>query len=128
MVVVLCFFIKKHLNPKNIDHAPNFSSFEHHTISLSFHGRSLILGALYRPPVSSVQVFLEDFFSYIGFLSFLSSSFVVCGDFNIHVDSASPLVSDFKSVIDVYCFTKYIEFPTHFHGHTLDLPLALTEF
>ena len=73
------FFIKKAFESKNIDHAPNFSSLEHHTISLSFHGRSLILGALYRPPASSVQVFLEDFLSYIGFLSSLSSSFVVCG-------------------------------------------------
>ena len=52
------FFIKKAFESKNIDCVPNFSSFEHHTISLSFHGRSLIIGALYRPPSSSVQVFL----------------------------------------------------------------------
>ena len=88
----------------------------------------MILGAFYKPSASSVQVFLEDFLSYIGFLLSLSSSFVVCGDFNIRVDSASPLVSEFKSVIDACCLTQYIEFPTHLHGHTLYLLLAPTEF
>ena len=86
------------------------------------------LGALYRPPASSVQVFLEDFLSYIGFLSSLSSSFVVCGDFNIHEDSTSPFVSELKSVFDACCLTQDIEFPTHLHVHTLDLLLAPTEF
>ena len=97
-------------------------------MSLSFHGCSLIIGALYRPPASSVQVFLEDLLTYIGFLSSFFSSFVVYGDFNIHLDSASPLVSEFKSVIDACCFTQYIEFPTHLHGHILDSLLAPREF
>ena len=48
------FFIKKAFESKNIDCVSNFLSFEHHTISLSFHGRSLIFGALYRPLASSV--------------------------------------------------------------------------
>ena len=65
--------------------------------------------------------------SYIGFLSSLSPSFVVCGDFNIHVDSASPSVCEFKSMIDACFLTQYIDFPTHLHGHTLDLLLAPTE-
>ena len=122
------FFIKKAFESKNIDCVPNLSSVEHHTISLSCHGCSLIIGALYRPPCSSVQVFFEDFLSYIAFLSSLSSSFVVCGDFNIHVDSVSSVVSEFKSVIDACCMTQYINFPTHLHGPTLDLLLAPTEF
>ena len=59
-------------------------------------------------PASSVQDFLEYFLFYIGFLSTISSSFVVCGDFSIHVDSASPLVLEFKSVVDACCLTQYI--------------------
>ena len=64
-------------------------------------------------------MFLEDFLSYIGFLSSLSSSFVVCGDFNIHMDAVSPLVLEFKSVVDACSLTQYVDFPTHLHGHTL---------
>ena len=93
-------------------------------MSLSFLGCSLIIDALYIPPASSVQVFLEDLLTYISFLS----SFVVYGDFNIHLDSASPLVSEFKSVIDACCLTQFIEFPTHLHGHILDSLLAPMEF
>ena len=63
-------------------------------------------------------MFLEDFLSYIGFLSSLSSSFVVCGDFNIHMDSVSPLVLEFKSVVDACSLTQYVDFPTHLRGHT----------
>ena len=61
-------------------------------------------------------------------MSSLSSSFVICGDFNLHVDIMSPTVSEFKSVIDSCCLSQYIDFPTHLHGHTLDLLMAPSEF
>ena len=64
----------------------------------------------------------------MGFLSSLSSSFVFCGDFNLHVDIMFPTVSEFKSVIDSCCLSQYIDFPTHLHGHTLDLLMAPSEF
>ena len=79
-------------------------------------------------PASSVVNFFEDFLSYVGFLSSLSSSFVICGDFNFHVDTMSPTVSEFKSVMDSCCLSQYIDFPTHLHGHTLDLLMAPSEF
>ena len=59
-----------------------------------------ILGALYRPPAASVEMFLEDFLSYFGFLLSFFSYFVLCGNFNIHVDSVPPLISEFKPVVD----------------------------
>ena len=96
-----------------------FSSFKHRTISLLLPLCSLFLGTLYRSPASSVQMFVEDFLSYISFL--LSLSFlVVCGDFNIHVAFLSSLVLDFKSVVGACCLTQPINFHTHLHGHTLD--------
>ena len=88
----------------------------------------MFLGVVYRPPASSVVKFFEDFLSYVGFLSSLSSSFVICGDFNFHVDTMSPTVSEFKSVMDSCCLSQYIDFPTHLHGHTLDLLMAPSEF
>ena len=88
----------------------------------------MFLGAVYRPPASSVVKCFEDFLSYVGFLSSLSSSFVICGDFNFHVDTMSPTVSEFKSVIDSCCLSQYVDFPTHLHGHTLDLLMAPSKF
>ena len=40
----------------------------------------------------------------------------------------SPTVSEFKSVIDSCCLSQYIDFPTHLHGHTLDLQMAPSKF
>ena len=40
----------------------------------------------------------------------------------------SPTISEFKSVIDSCCLTQCIDFPTHLHGHTLDLLLAPSKF
>ena len=64
----------------------------------------------------------------MGFLSSLSPSFVICGDFNLHVEIMSPTVSELKSVMDSCCLSQYIDFPTHLHGHTLDLLMAPSEF
>ena len=121
------FFIKSALDFKTI-HFPEFSSLENHTVSLTLDGCRMFLGVIYRPPASSVVKSFEDFLSYVGFLSSLSSSFVICGDFNFHVDTMSPTVSEFKSVMDSCCLSQYIGFPTHLHGHTLDLLMAPSEF
>ena len=121
------FFIKSTLDFKTI-HSPEFSSHENHTVCLTLDGRRLFLGVIYRPPASSVVKFFEDFLSYVGFLSSLSSSFVICGDFNLHVNIMSPTVSEFKSVSDSCCLSQYIDFPTHLHGHTLDLLMAPSDF
>ena len=97
-------------------------------ITLSLWALWAFLGAVYLPSASSVVNFLKDFLSYVVFLSFLSSSFVICGDFNIHVYAMSPTVATFKSIIDSCCMTQYIDFPTHLHGHTLDLLMAPSKF
>ena len=55
-------------------------------------------------------MFLEDFLSYMAFLSSPFFPFAVCGDFNIHADSVSPLDSEFKTVVDSCCLTQYINF------------------
>ena len=118
---VVCFFIKSAMDFTTI-HSPEFS-LENHTVSLTLDRRRMFLGVVYRPPASSVVNFFEDVLSYVGFLSSLSSSFVISGDFNFH-----STVSEFKSVIDSCCLSQYIDFPTHLHGRTLDLLMAPSKF
>ena len=40
----------------------------------------------------------------------------------------SPTVSEFKSVMDSCSLSQYIDFPTHLHGHTLNLLMTPSEF
>ena len=88
----------------------------------------MFLGVVYQPPALSVVKYFEDILSYLGFLSSQSSSLVIRSDFKIRVDVMSPTVSEVKSVIDSCSLTQYIDFPTHLHGHTLDLLMAASKF
>ena len=114
------FFIKSALDFKTI-HSPEFSSFENHTVCLTLDGRRLFLGVIYRPPASSVVKFFEDFLSYMGFLSSLSPSFVICGDnlgvlfdakfcFTNHVNSV--IKSCFISLRDLHRIRRFLSVDT----------------
>ena len=49
-----------------------------------------------------------------------------CGDFNIHMDQKNCLMIDFSHLLDSASADLYqhIDFPTHPHGHILDLLLT----
>uniref|UniRef100_A0A3Q2WWY2 Reverse transcriptase domain-containing protein n=1 Tax=Haplochromis burtoni TaxID=8153 RepID=A0A3Q2WWY2_HAPBU len=52
-------------------------------------------------------------------------SFLILGDFNIHVCCDSKLlVKDFLNIIDSFNLTQWVSGPTHEKGHTLDLVLS----
>ncbi len=46
---------------------------------------------------------------------------LLLGDFNIHVDTDTVHALEFMSVLDCFNLQQHIDFPTHVHGHTLDL-------
>ena len=68
------------------------SSYKSHKIeslfyqSIGFHGHSLLLACVYRPPGSYTCNFQEECMNFFGFLSSIYSLYYICGDFNIPVD------------------------------------------
>ena len=78
------FFIRSSYRPHKIE-SPFYQSFENMVVSIGLHGRSLLLACIYRPPGSCTCNFLEEFMSFVGFLSSINSSYYIYGDFNIHV-------------------------------------------
>ena len=42
-------------------------------------------------------------------------------DFNFHIESNCPFAKRFLDLLDLYGFEQNVSFPTHSHGHTLDL-------
>ena len=79
------FFIRSSYRPHKIE-TSFYQSFENMVVSIGFHGRSLLLACIYRPPGSCICNFQQEFRSFVGFLSSINSSYYICGDFNIHVD------------------------------------------
>ena len=51
-----------------------------------------------------------------------TSKLLITGDFNIHVDIPSgPFSKSFSNLLQNFDLKQHITFPTHNHGHTLDL-------
>ena len=80
------FLTKKELPTKVVD-APTYSTFENVVTSVDILSKSFVVACVYRTPGSFSSAFLDDFLFFCGFLSSLTPSFVLCGDFNIHVDT-----------------------------------------
>ena len=116
------FLYKKDLSAKTVD-APTHSTFENILISIVTHSKSFVVACVYRTPGSCSSAFLEDFL-FCGFLSSLTSSFIICGDFNIHVDIDCINQRKFLNLLDTSNLAQNVNKSTHLHGHILDLILS----
>ena len=65
---------------------PNYSSFESIVISISVSCQTLLLASIYHPPGPCSSIFLDEFMSFVCFLSSVDGNYFLCSDFNIHVD------------------------------------------
>lgn len=92
---------------------PSPASFEHLTFKLSGP----------KPLVIVLPSFSHSHLFY--FLTQLSSVFshiILLGDFNLHIDNSDCKAAvDFLDILNVSSFAQQVNFPTHTHGHILDL-------
>ena len=98
--------------------------FENIVISIVTHSKSFVVACVYRTPGSCSSIFLDDFLFFCGFLSSLTSSFIICGDFNDHVDTDYIDQRKFLNLLDTSNLAQNVNKPTHLHGHILDLILS----
>ena len=82
------------------------------------------MACVYRTPGSCSSAFLDDFLHFCGFLLSLTSSFIICGDFNVHVDTDCIDQRKFLNLIDTSNLAQNVNKSTHLHGHLLDLILS----
>ena len=119
------FFINKAIQFRSVD-TPTFSSFENISIAIGSAAQPLVLTCIYRPP-GSCSCFLDQFLNLLEYLSSVSPSFLICGDFNIHVDISSNDSINFLSCLESCNITQNVLTSTHLHGHILDLVLTPTD-
>ena len=87
-----------------------------------------IIACVYRPPGSCSDEFFYQFLNLFEYMYLSSvSSFFMCGDFNIHVDTTSRDSTKFLNCLDSCNFTQHVHTPTHLHGHILHLVFTPTE-
>ena len=79
------FLCRKTFSPSIVS-SPVFRSFEIIILSFKSDYNSFVTACVYRPYGSCTTQFLEDFLALSGFLSLTGSSFIICGDINVHLD------------------------------------------
>ena len=78
------FFIRSSYKP-HIIKSPFYPSFENMVVSIVLHGDSLLFPCIYCPPGSCTCNFLEEFMSFVGYLSSINPS-----DYYIHGFTITP--------------------------------------
>ena len=120
------FFVIENIKFKILD-SPTSTTFENLVIDIGSSTSPFMIACVYRPPGSCSDEFLDQFLNLFEYLSSVSSSFLMCGDFNIHVDTTSSDSIKFLNCLDSCNIAQHVHSPTHLHGHILDLVLAPTE-
>ena len=105
---------------------PTFSSFENISIAIGSAAQPLVLTCVYHPPGLCSDGFLDQFLNLLEYLPSVSPSFLICGDFNIHVDTSSNDSIKFQNCLESCNITQKVQTATHLHGHILDLVLTPT--
>ena len=117
------FLINSSLSHRIVDH-PTFTYFECLVVSIGSNANSTLVACVYRPPGSCSNPFYDEFHTLVEFLLSMNSSFIICGDFNIHIDTTSRDSVNFLNTLDSCNITQHVHSATHLHGHTLDLILT----
>ncbi|KAK7915506.1 hypothetical protein WMY93_011267 [Mugilogobius chulae] len=98
-------------------------SFEY--IAFKLTGPSpLVTAVIYRPPKPNPS-FLSEITDFLTKLTAISSSILLLGDFNFHIDCKnSKPATEFLDLLNCFNITQHVNFPTHTRGHILDLVCA----
>ena len=82
---------------------------------------------MYHPEPSHSDTFYQEFQELLELLIPLASEFYILGDFNLHLDKKqSPTTTKFCDILESFDLEQHVNFPTHIHGHWLDLPNTRT--
>ena len=85
----------------------------------------LTLALVYRPPSTSIQVFLDEFADYLASLETFPGKYLISGDFNINVrDTCTSASKRFYDLLDNHSMRQYVVDATHRQGNVLDLVIA----
>ena len=108
------FFVIENIKFKILD-SPTYTTFENLVIDIGSSTSPFMIACVYRPPGSCSDEFLDQFLNFFEYLSSVSSSFLMCGDFNIHVDTSSSDSTKFLNCLDSCNIAQHVHSPTWSH-------------
>ena len=102
---------------------PTQTSFEAISGKLECGQSCLIILNIYRPP-DPVTAFFSELQDILSYISTLPHDLALMGDFNLRIDSSSSDAGWLSGILDSFDLHQYVDFPTHIHGHYLDLMIC----
>ena len=82
---------------------------------------------MYHPEPSHSDTFSQEFKELLKSLIPLASEFYILGDFTLHLNKKqSPTTIKVCDILESFDLEQHINFPTHIHGHYLDLLITRT--
>jgi hypothetical protein len=88
---------------------PKFLTFDVLVLQVKSSNLCFYFTSIYRPWNASKSTFLNEFQSFIGFLSTFPSPFSITGDFNIHMDTVSLYSGKFKQIRDACYLIQHVK-------------------
>lgn len=103
---------------------PSYNSFELLQVECDTNGNKLTIITVYRPPSTSLSLFIEEFGLYLETIDMVSMNIIVWGDFNLWLDDPEArYVQHFIDMISVFNLANVVDRPTSICGHIIDLVL-----
>jgi hypothetical protein len=101
------------------------SSFEYGVWQLIFKSITIHCVGIYRPPsLATPNQFVTEFFQFLEDIVPKYLNLMIMGDFNLHIHDDSSAVSEFNNSLFALGLLQHVDFPTHVHGHSLDLVIT----
>ena len=104
-----------------------FNQFEVLMCSLNLSNKVISICIIYRPPPTqqnklSIAGFLDQFTEYMSKNIITKTEIIITGDINIHLDvSTDSHTRRFTEILESCDLHQYVNVPTHYKGHTLDI-------
>ena len=99
---------------------PSFKTFEAISARIGNNSFSGFVVCLYRLQNGTRQ-FLDEFQYLLENIISLHDNLYILGDFNLHLDNSNGNPNKFNEIITCFDLKQHVNFPTHVHGHWLDL-------
>lgn len=110
----------------------SYQSMECLDVNVKSGSKVIRLYIIYRPPPSSknkltTSMFFDEFNTLIEDVMSFSIPCLICGDFNIHMDSTNGESTHFQETLLSAGLKQHVNFVTHSKGHTLDLVITTND-
>ena len=99
---------------------PSFKTFEAISARIRNNLSSGFVVCLFRLQNGTCP-FFDEFQDLLENIIPLHDILYILGDFNLHLDNANGTTNKFNEILTCFDLKQHVNFPTHVHGHWLDL-------